>query len=88
MVPPEATQDRQNMGSCYEIQKGKILEMEAGFLGETTNNVAELMGSLRGLQATMERGHRNVVLEGDSQVVIHLVTRILHGREPYKISPS
>jgi hypothetical protein len=37
---------------------GKILGLIAGFLGETTNNVAELTGLLRGLQAAMSRRQR------------------------------
>jgi ribonuclease HI len=40
--------------------------MEAGFLGETTNNVAELTGLLRGLQIATEKDHHQVILEGDS----------------------
>jgi len=36
----------------------------------------------------LERSHRNIVLEGDSQVIIHLITLLLHGSAPSKISPS
>jgi ribonuclease HI len=66
---------------------GEILGLEAGFLGDTTNNVAELTGLLRGLQTAIDKGHHRIILEGDSQVIIRLVTRILHGCNPDKISP-
>jgi ribonuclease HI len=62
--------------------------MEAGYLGETTNNVAELTGLLRGLQRAIAKGHHKILLEGDSQVIIRLATKILHGCNPDKISPS
>jgi len=68
--------------------EGEILDMEAGYLGETTNNVAELTGLLRGLQRATAKGHHKIFLEGDSQVIIRLATKILHGCDPDKISPS
>jgi ribonuclease HI len=68
--------------------EGKILGLLAGFLGETTNNVAELTGLSRGLQAAMDKEYRNIVLEGDSQVIIRLIAKILNGSHPSKISPS
>jgi hypothetical protein len=43
-------------GVVLRNSEGQILDMEAGFLGETTNNVAELTGLLRGLQMAIEKG--------------------------------
>jgi ribonuclease HI len=67
---------------------GAIMGLEAGFLGETTNNVAELTGLLRGLQMALSKGHHRLILEGDSQIIIKLATKILHGSNPERISPS
>jgi ribonuclease HI len=67
---------------------GEILGLEAGFLGDTTNNVAELTGLLRGLQTAMDKGYQRIILEGDSQIIIRLTTKILYGCDPAKISPS
>jgi hypothetical protein len=50
--------------------------------------VAELTGLLRGLQKATAKGHHKILLEGDSQVIIRLATKILHGSNPDKISPS
>jgi hypothetical protein len=75
-------------GAVIKDSKGEILGLIAGFLGEKTNNVAELTGLLRGLQETMNKDHYKLVLEGDSQVIIHLITKILNGSHPSKISPS
>ena len=50
--------------------------------------MAELTGLLRGLQVAMDKDYHKVILEGDSQIVINLITKILHGSHPTKISPS
>jgi ribonuclease HI len=68
--------------------EGEILALDTGYIGDTTNNVAELTGLLRGLQTAIAKGHQRIILEGDSQIIIRLVTRILHGCNPDKITPS
>lgn len=75
-------------GAVIRNSKGKILAMTAGHLGETTNNVAELTGLLQGLHVAISLPSHNIILEGDSQVILHLITRILHGSNPQTISPS
>jgi ribonuclease HI len=57
-------------------------------LGETTNNVAELIGLMQGLQQALALTSHNIILEEDSQIIIQLITKILHGGHPHKISPS
>jgi hypothetical protein len=47
-------------GAVIRDSKGEILGLIAGFLGETTNNVAELTGLLRGLQAAMDKGYHKL----------------------------
>jgi ribonuclease HI/exonuclease III len=75
-------------GAVIRDSCGAILSLDAGYIGETTNNVAELTGLLRGLQSAIDTGHQRIILEGDSQIIIRLITRILHGCTPEKISPS
>jgi len=62
--------------------------MVVGHLGETTNNTVELMGLLQGLQVAISRHSHRLIMEADSQFVIQLITKILHGEDPQKISPS
>jgi ribonuclease HI len=71
-----------------KVIKGEILTLTAGYLGETTNNVAELTSLLQGLQQAVTLASHKIILEGDSQIVIQLITKILHGGNPQKISPS
>jgi ribonuclease HI len=75
-------------GAVLRDSGGAILNLEAGYLGDTTNNVAELTGLMRGLQTAIDKGHQQIILEGDSQIIIKIIKRILHGCDPEKISPS
>jgi ribonuclease HI len=75
-------------GATLRNSNGEILCLVAGYLGETTNNAVELTGLLQGLQATIDKHCHKLILEGDSQIVIQLITKILHGENPMKISPS
>jgi len=67
---------------------GQILHLVAGFFGENTNNVAELTSLLRGLQIAIQHQDHRLIIEGDSQVIIQLISKILNGKPPRRISPS
>jgi ribonuclease HI len=75
-------------GAVIRSSKGEILALIVGYLGETTNNVAELTGLLQGLRHAVTLASHKIILEGDSQIIIQLITKILHGGNPQKISPS
>jgi ribonuclease HI len=75
-------------GAILRNSNGEILYLVAGFMGENTNNVTELTGLLRGLQEATDNHFNKVIMEGDSQIIIQLITKILHGENPRKISPS
>jgi ribonuclease HI len=75
-------------GAVLRDHMGKIIHMIAGFLGENTNNVAELTSLVRGLQTAVHHQYHRLVIEGDSQVIIQLISKILHGKAPWRISPS
>jgi ribonuclease HI len=75
-------------GAVIRNSTGEILTLTAGYLGETTNNVAEITGLLQGLRVAATLSSHKIILEGDSQIIIQLITKILHGGNPQKISPS
>jgi len=57
------------------------LAFEMGkFLGKTTNNIAEVQGLLLGLKVAVMRGARELLIEGDSELIVYQQT----GR--YKVS--
>jgi ribonuclease HI len=75
-------------GAVIRDSTRKLLMMIAGHMGETTNNVAELTGLIQGLQLAISLPNQRIILKGDSQVIIRLITKILHGASPHKNSPS
>ena len=50
------------------------------YLGKATNNLAEIQGLLLGLKIAAMRGAREVLIEGDSELIIRQQTR------EYKVS--
>jgi ribonuclease HI len=59
-----------------------------GSLGHDTNNSTELWGLIRGIQLASELNLQPLIIEGDSKVIITLVTKIINGTDPEKITPS
>jgi ribonuclease HI len=57
-------------------------------LGHNTNNATELWGLLKGLHAAKDQGIHFLIAEGDSQIIINLLSHLLNGAELEKISPS
>jgi ribonuclease HI len=75
-------------GAVIRDHLGHLLLIAAGSLGHTTNNAAELWGLIRGLHLANELGVHNVVVEGDSQIILNILQRILKGANPDKVTPS
>jgi hypothetical protein len=75
-------------GAAIHNNKGEILHITARNLGHNTNNAVEIWGLLKGLQAAKEQGLSLLIVEGDSQIVINLLSHLLNGADPEKISPS
>jgi ribonuclease HI len=75
-------------GVVFRNHLGHILVIGAGPLGHSTNNAAELWGLIKGLQLAIKNNFTKILVEGDSQVIISLLRRILNGANPDSISPS
>jgi ribonuclease HI len=88
MEPPKGTRDQLAMGRSSWNSKGEILHILAGNMGHNTNNAAEIWSLLCGLQAASEKALFPLIVEGDSQIVINLLSHLLNGADPEKISPS
>jgi ribonuclease HI len=74
-------------GVVFRDHRSHILLINAGSLGHTTNNVAELWGLTRGLQLAIEHNFTKLIVEGDSLVITNLFGKILNGADPERISP-
>ena len=75
-------------GVVFRNHHGHILLISAGFLGHSTNNAAELWGLIKGLELAIKNDFAKLIVEGDSQIIINLLRRILNGANPDRISPS
>jgi len=49
---------------------GEVIATDAGFLGHTTNNVAEYRALLRGLEIALEHGVKELEVRADSELLI------------------
>ena len=52
------------------IDESKIIISGSEFLGKNTNNYAEYMGMILGIQKALELNIENLIIKGDSQLVI------------------
>jgi ribonuclease HI len=75
-------------GVVFRNHHGHIILINASSLGHSTNNAAELLGLIRGLQLAIENDFTKLIVEGDSQIIINLLRRILNGANPDRMSPS
>jgi len=48
----------------------KVLSQVSDFIGKTTNNVAEYMAFIRGLEEALDMGERNIEVFSDSELLV------------------
>ena len=59
-----------------------------GFLGIESNNAAEIEGMIQGLEWVLENFLKPLIVEGDSQMVICLTSKLQNGSQSSKVSSS
>ena len=57
-------------GVRIEDERGALVEEFNGFLGTSTNNVAEYNGLLAALKYAQQHGHKNVHIKSDSELLV------------------
>jgi ribonuclease HI len=57
-------------GAAILDEHGAIVKELSGYLGRTTNNVAEYEGLLMGLKALLELDRKHIVVQSDSQLMV------------------
>lgn len=65
--------------------EGKMVGLCWGYIGENRNNVAKLKGLVVGFSMAIQQGWLPIILEGDSQVILQMVTKLLHGKPVSKV---
>jgi ribonuclease HI len=49
------------------------------------NNVFKLWALIQGIQVSSQIGLQQIIIEGDSQIILNLFSKLLNGSEPTKI---
>lgn len=75
-------------GGIIRNHEGTPLILYYGNIGWDTNNFAELEGLRRGLQLAGEFNYYPLEMEGDSQILITMATKILNGTQVRNIATS
>lgn len=75
-------------GGIFRDHKGAPLLTFIGSNGWDTNNSVELEGLWQGLLLAQTHGFFPLMIEGDSQILINMVNKILHGPPSNKVGNS
>lgn len=75
-------------GGVFRDHNGNPLGIFMGSIGWDTNNSAELEGLWRGLQISHRKNFFPLIIEGDSQILIRMATKLQHGSPIHKVSSS
>ncbi|GLJ44608.1 hypothetical protein SUGI_0937570 [Cryptomeria japonica] len=62
-------------GAIIRDELGNFVGANFGPLGINTNNLAELLGLLAGLEWCVDRGFHDIEVEGDSQIILNGITK-------------
>lgn len=97
-VPPPANMHKLNFdaaskgnlgwegfGGAICNSNGKLESLYWGYMGRNSNNILELRGLLASLTMGTQHGWMPIILEGDSQVILQMATKLLHGRHVSKV---
>jgi ribonuclease HI len=67
------------MGGVIRYNKGNIIWLYIGSLGNSTNNVVKFGALETGFKILSRDGMKNIIVEGDSTLIINTVRRLQNG---------
>jgi hypothetical protein len=73
------------LGGVFRNAVGESLGVYWDFIGENTNNVTELKSLLEGINMVVTNGWFLVIIEGDSQVILQMAMKLLHGKSVNRV---
>jgi ribonuclease HI len=56
-------------------KQGEVISKGGGYIGFSTNNIAEYSALIEGLSEVLKLGYKEVVILGDSQLVINQINK-------------
>jgi len=72
-------------GLVLKDAEGRALLRAWGFLGDTTNNVAEYRGLIAALEEALSRGATELEVRTDSELIQRQVTGVYRVRQPHLV---
>jgi len=72
-------------GFVIKDEKGDVLLERGEYIGETTNNVAEYMAVVKGLEEVIEQGATDVIIKMDSQLIVRQMSGQYKIKQPHLI---
>lgn len=75
-------------GLVLRDEKGSSLHISAGSLGYDSNNATKIWALIKGLLLAQQHDYNQIVLEGDSKIILNMLTKLLRSATPENISPS
>jgi len=63
-------------GAAIFDENGAVVKELSRYLGRTTNNVAEYEGLLMGLEALLQLGQKNIIVQSDSELMVRQMTGV------------
>jgi len=75
-------------GGIFRDHKGQPLLVYFGSIGWDTNNSAKLEGLWQGMNLAHQHNFHPIIIEGDSQILIHMVTKIQMGTPAARVATS
>ena len=75
-------------GGILRNHEGNPLKIYYGYIGWDTNNSAEMEGLWQGLMIAKNLSLHPLIVEGDSQILINMATRIQNGAQARKVASS
>ena len=71
-------------GGVIHTDQGKVTYIYYGFIGHATNNATKL----EGLILASRVGRKKLIIEGDSHIIIHMLSKIMHGAPISRINQN
>lgn len=75
-------------GGAIRNSEDSMVGLYLGYIEENTNNVAELKGLHVGLAMEAFHWWFRIILEGDSQLILQMTTKLLHGKLVNKVADN
>ena len=76
------------LGGAFRNSRGRIIGLYCNFIGANTNNVVDLKALMAELHMAVNNFWLPVIIEGDSQIILQIASKLLHGKPIDKVADN